>query len=253
MHYTCNNMQCRTILTSGYSWITFCSHIFCDVCGTNMSDSHVCLACEVSLYPTGMDGVTKLRRINIEPSNEEKMISLAGQRPRTIMEMCMAGLYFHQHQVKREINVIQEKVKRMKDREEKLKDYYEQVILQYKMKLTKMEMELEQGKRFNKDKNQEVMSSSILATGESTSCQAYRGQQEAVSSQQSSNYVGYSGVTQETDFSISSYNKDMETIPVRDTSSSARDTYNRLYGVLSTYTGVRRDKPKTSSLWKRGS
>ena len=68
------------------------------------------------------------------------------------MEMCMAGLYFHQHQVKREINVIQEKVKRMKDREEKLKDYYEQVILQYKMKLTKMEMELEQGKRFNKDK-----------------------------------------------------------------------------------------------------
>ena len=101
-------------------------------------------------------------------------------------------------------------------------------------------MELEEVKRFNNDKNQEVMSSSILATGESTSRQAYRSQQEAVSSeqpfnyiQQPSNYVEYSGVRQETDFSISSYNKDTETISLRDSSTSARDTYNRLYGVLS--------------------
>ena len=104
-----------------------------------------------------------------------------------------------------EINVIHEKMKRMKDREVKLKDYYEQVILQYKVKLTKIEMELEEVKRFNMDKNQEVMSSSILATGESTSCQAYRSQQEAVqtnlcpSSEQSSNYLEYSAVPQETE------------------------------------------------------
>ena len=120
MHYTCNNNKCRTILTSGFSWITFCSHMFCDVCGSHMSHSCVCLACEVSLYSTGTAGVSKLRRINIEPSNEEKMMELAGHKPRTIMEMCMAGLSFHQYQNKLEINIIQEKVKRMKEREEKL-------------------------------------------------------------------------------------------------------------------------------------
>ena len=256
MYYTCNNMQCRTILSSGHSWVTFCSHIFCDVCGTDMSHSYVCLACEVSLYPTGMSGVLKLRRINIEPSNEEKMVSLAGLSPRNIMEMCMAGLSFHQHQMKQEINVIHEKMKRMKDREEKLKDYYEQVILQYKVKLSKVEIELEEVKRFNMDKNQEVMSSSILATGESTSCQAYRSQQEAVqtnlcpSSEQSSNYLEYSAVPQETGFSTSSYNKDKETVPVRDSSTSARDTYNRLYGVLCQYSGVTSHKPQTSTMWK---
>ena len=250
MCYTCNNMQCQTKLSSGYSWITFCSHIFCDICGTNMSHSYICLACEVDLYPTGVSGVLKLRRINVEPSNEERMMSLAGQKPRTILEMCMAGLSFHQHQVKQEINVMHEKIKRMKDREEKLKDYYEQVILQYKIKLTKLEMELEEAKRINKDKKQEVMSSSILATGESTSCQAYRSQQEAVKtdlcrfSQQSSNYLEYSGVPEETDFTIWSGNKDR-----RDHSTSARDTYNRLYGVLGSYTGTRKRKPRTETLW----
>ena len=141
-----------------------------------MSHSSVCLTCEVSLYSTGMSGVFKLRRINIEPSNEEKMISLAGQRSRTKM----AGLSFHQHQMKLEMNVIHEKMKLMKDREEKLKDYDEQMILEYKVKLTKIEMELEEVQRFNMDKNQEVMSSSVLATGESTSCQANRSQQEIV-------------------------------------------------------------------------
>ena len=161
----------------------------------------------------------------------------------------MAGLSFHQHQVKQEINVIHEKMKRMKDREEKLKDYYEQVILQYKVKLSKIEMEREEVKRFNMDKNQEVMSSSSLATGESTSCQAYRSQQEAVqtnlcpSSEQSSNYLEYSAVPQETGFSTSSYNKDTETVPVRDSSTSARDTYNRLYGVLCQYSAVTSHKP----------
>ena len=82
--------------------------------------------------------------------------------------------------MKLEMNVIHEKMKLMKDREEKLKDYYEQMILEYKVKLTKIEMELEEVQRFNMDKNQEVMSSSVLATGESTSCQAIRSQQEVV-------------------------------------------------------------------------
>ena len=76
--------------------------------------------------------------------------------------------------MKLEMNVIHEKMKLIKDRNEKLKDYYEQ------MKLTKIEMELEEVQRFNMDKNQEVMSSSVLATGESTSCQAIRSQQEVV-------------------------------------------------------------------------
>ena len=94
---TCSNY---TILSSGHSWVTFCSHIFCDVCVTiHVSLLRVSPVCEVSLYPTGMSGVLKLRRINIEPSNEEKMVSLAGLSPRNMMEMCMAGLSFHQHQV----------------------------------------------------------------------------------------------------------------------------------------------------------
>ena len=74
------------------------------------------------------------------------MLSLAGLRPSIIMEMCNAGLAFYQYQKMLEVKMLREKVKRKEDRNMKLKDYYEQVIEQFKVKLSKVELELENAK-----------------------------------------------------------------------------------------------------------
>ena len=56
------------------------------------------------------------------------MLSLAGQRPGIIMEMCNAGLAFYQYQKMLQLKMRREKVKGKEDRNMKLKNYYEQVI-----------------------------------------------------------------------------------------------------------------------------
>ena len=93
-----------------------------------MSVSHTCLACNSSLSPRGSRGSVTLNRIKLEPSKEEKMLSLAGKRPSIMMEMCNAGLAFYQYQKMLELKMLREKVKRKDDRNMKLKDYYEQVM-----------------------------------------------------------------------------------------------------------------------------
>merc|ERR1719228_959205 len=166
--FTCNNLHCITKLCYGYGWVTFCFHIFCDSCGTNMSVSHTCLACNSSLSPGGSRGSVTLNRIKLEPSKEEKMLRLAGQRPGIIMEMCNAGLAFYQYQKMLELNMLRQKVKRKEERNMKLKDYYEQVIEQFKVKLSKVELELEDAKN-EKQAGQEVgliTSASITGTGQ---------------------------------------------------------------------------------------
>ena len=70
-----------------------------------MSVSHTCLACNSSLSPGGSRGSVTLNRIKLEPSKEEKMLRLAGQRPGIIMEMCNAGLAFYRYQKMLELKI----------------------------------------------------------------------------------------------------------------------------------------------------
>ena len=129
-----------------------------------MSVSHTCLACNSSLSPGGSRGSVTLNRIKLEPSKEEKMLSLAGQRPGIIMEMCNAGLAFYQYQKMLELKMLREKVKRKEDRNMKLKDYYEQVIEQFKVKLSKVELELENAKNKKQPRKEVGLTSSASIT-----------------------------------------------------------------------------------------
>ena len=152
MSFTCNNPLCRLTLSSGSGWVTFCSHIFCHGCGTTMEEKGSCTACSKDLRAVGSQPA-RLGRINLAPSREEKMMALAGLGPMDIMEAATFGLSFYQRQVKGETADSERKIISLRNRMNQLKNYHEQVVLQFKVKVTKMELELEEARRTGKLQN----------------------------------------------------------------------------------------------------
>ena len=152
MSFTCNNPLCRLTLSSGFGWVTFCSHIFCHGCGTTMEEKGSCTACSMDLRAVGSQPA-RLGRINLAPSREEKMMALAGLGPKDIMEAASYGLSFYQRQVMGETADQERKIKSLRNRMNQLKSYHEQVVLQFKVKVTKMELELEEARRTGKLQN----------------------------------------------------------------------------------------------------
>ena len=136
----------------------------------------------------------------------------------------------------------------MQDRVKKLENYYRQVIFQYKVQLTKVELEMEELKRSNSNTEQEMVSTAVLEAGGETSLQPYSVQQGA--GMQSSPTSADSGMFEPTYFPMSNHDlREGERIPEGNylDSSSAWETYSQLHGVLSTYCGGRRVQRKRSA------
>ena len=103
---------------------------------------------QISLEPPGVvrNEAPRLRRINVKPRKETKMMMLAGQKPSTIMEICYQGMALHENQVKEEVRFLRKKVASMEDKLEQLKQYNKQVVLHFKAEITRLELELEEAR-----------------------------------------------------------------------------------------------------------
>jgi len=137
---SCNNVSCRTSLSSGPVWVTECGHIFCDQCGTHSKSRLACIYCRASLGIMDSDSIVRKKSLNPDP--KWKKMVLAGLPPDVVMEICSSAIQFYQRQAMEEVNYLEEKVKRVKDRVEFVKDYYEGVIVQFKMEIGNLEAKL---------------------------------------------------------------------------------------------------------------
>jgi len=134
----CNNMACRTRLSSGQVWVTFCSHIFCDACGTSLTSTLACISCR-----TDLSGQFRLIKKTLHPGIEWKRMVLAGLPPETVMEISSSAIQFYQHQTSQEVAYLEERIERVMGRVESVKQYYEGVIEQFKREISALEAKLE--------------------------------------------------------------------------------------------------------------
>lgn len=135
---SCNNMACRTRLSSGQVWVTFCSHIFCDLCGTSLTSTLACISCR-----TDLSGQFRLTKKILDPGIEWKRMVLAGLPPETVMEISSSAIQFYQHQTSQEVAYLEERMKRVMGRVESVKQYYEGVIKQFKREISELEAKIE--------------------------------------------------------------------------------------------------------------
>ena len=135
---SCNNMACRTRLSSGQVWVTFCSHIFCDPCGTSLTSTLACISCR-----TDLSGQFRLTKKTLDPGIEWKRMVLAGLPPETVMEISSSAIQFYQHQTSQEVAFLEERIERVMGRVESVKQYYEGVIEQFKREISTLEAKLE--------------------------------------------------------------------------------------------------------------
>ncbi|XP_072005751.1 E3 ubiquitin-protein ligase CCNB1IP1 isoform X1 [Engystomops pustulosus] len=94
----CNFPKCRGKLSSR-AWVTACSHIFCEQHGSGefTRSPAVCPACNSTLS-SKMD----IARTELNPSEENKAMMLAGLRPEIVLDICSRALAFWTYQVYQE-------------------------------------------------------------------------------------------------------------------------------------------------------
>jgi len=134
---SCNNLTCRTSLSFGPVWVTLCGHIFCDRCGTDCFTNKSCISCRDIL---GQYSIARKKSLNF--GEEWKKLILAGLPPDTVMEVCTSAIQFYQNQTGSEVNLVEEKLRRMKGKLESVKGYYEGVIQQFKREISTLETKL---------------------------------------------------------------------------------------------------------------
>jgi len=134
---SCNNLTCRTSLSCGPVWVTLCGHIYCDRCGTDCNTNKVCISCRDTL---GQYSIARKKSLNF--GEEWKKLILAGLPPHTIMEVCTSAIQFYQNQTCNEVNLFEEKIRRMKGKLESVKGYYEGVIEQFQMEISTLKAKL---------------------------------------------------------------------------------------------------------------
>jgi len=83
-----------------------------------------------------------VRKKTLNPGPEWKRLILTGLSPDIVMETCAYAIQFYQNQACEEVNLLEEKIKRMKGRVESVKEYYEGVIEQFKMEISTLEAKL---------------------------------------------------------------------------------------------------------------
>ncbi|CAB3991793.1 E3 ubiquitin- ligase CCNB1IP1-like [Paramuricea clavata] len=133
----CNFRKCRKRLSS-FSWVTSCSHIFCDEDGTReFNKAYVCPACE-----TNLSGKFDIVRIDLHPSEQYKSMILAGQRPETIMEICSRALSFWTYQAHQERTYQEYVSNKAKEKNVQLENYYEQLIAKSQQEISSLKSEI---------------------------------------------------------------------------------------------------------------
>lgn len=133
----CNFRKCRKRLSS-FSWVTSCSHIFCDEDGTReFNKAYVCPACE-----TNLSGKFDIVRIDLHPSEQYKSMILAGQRPETIMEICSRALSFWTYQAHQERTYQEYVSNKAKEKNTQLENYYEQMIAKTQQEIMSLKSEI---------------------------------------------------------------------------------------------------------------
>ncbi|XP_028411080.1 E3 ubiquitin-protein ligase CCNB1IP1-like isoform X2 [Dendronephthya gigantea] len=133
----CNFRKCRKRLSS-FSWVTSCSHIFCDEDGTReFNKAYVCPACE-----TNLSGKFDIVRIDLHPTEQYKSMILAGQRPETIMEICSRALSFWTYQAHQERTYQEYVSSKSKEKNIQLENYYEQLIAKSQQEISSLKSEI---------------------------------------------------------------------------------------------------------------
>ncbi|KAK3587000.1 hypothetical protein CHS0354_026720 [Potamilus streckersoni] len=119
----CNKKTCRKILEK-FAYVTSCSHIFCEEDGAkHFKKSHTCPACE-----TVLGGKFAILKVDLELSEHNKAMALAGQNPVTIMEICTKALSFWMYQNHQERLYNEYIATRAKEKVTQMEQYYEQII-----------------------------------------------------------------------------------------------------------------------------
>jgi len=135
----CNASSCRRPLLSGAAWAAFCSHVFCDPCGAAVARRGVCLACTATLATKGPQ---RIRRFAASPGPEEVAMLVAGLRPSTILAACSAGMAFYLHQAGEEGRLQERRLGKLEDRLARMEEYHQQIVLQFKERVTELELQL---------------------------------------------------------------------------------------------------------------
>jgi len=136
----CNVSSCRQPLLSGAGWVTFCRHVFCDPCGAAAARRGACPACTATLGAP--KGPRRTRRFAVSPRPEEVAMLVAGLRPRTILAACSAGMACYLQQTEEEGRLQEGRIGKLGDRLNRVEQYHEQVVLQFKARVTELELEL---------------------------------------------------------------------------------------------------------------
>ncbi|XP_071513822.1 E3 ubiquitin-protein ligase CCNB1IP1-like isoform X2 [Panulirus ornatus] len=119
----CNFRSCRRPLRD-VAWVTFCSHIFCDVHGQPLTQVPVeCSACGANLAVE-----IDVRRVNVNPSERFKSMALAGLKPTLVMEVCHRALTFWGYQREQERGYQIHIISKLRERLRQVEAYYEQVV-----------------------------------------------------------------------------------------------------------------------------
>ncbi|KAL3871479.1 hypothetical protein ACJMK2_039475 [Sinanodonta woodiana] len=111
-------------LPEDFREVTSCSHIFCEEDGArHFKKSHTCPACE-----TVLGGKFAILKVDLELSEHNKAMALAGQNPVTIMEICTKALSFWMYQNHQERLYNEYIAMRAKEKTTQMEQYYEQII-----------------------------------------------------------------------------------------------------------------------------
>ncbi|KAF0989595.1 hypothetical protein HZS_4905 [Henneguya salminicola] len=120
----CNFKKCRKPLR-GISWVTSCSHIFCDEDGTReFGKAFICPACD-----TNLSGKLDIVRTDLTPTEQYKSMVLAGHKPENIMEISSRALAFWSYQMHQEKAFQMFIAQKAKDARTQVENYYNSVTM----------------------------------------------------------------------------------------------------------------------------
>jgi len=135
--WACNNSTCRTKIASGNVWVTFCSHIFCDPCGSKIFSSMTCISCK-----SDVSGQFKLHKKSLEPTVGWKKMVLTGLPPDTIMEICTSAIQFYYYQTTHQVSSMNARNMRLSERLNSVRQYYEGVVDQFRGQVKSLESKI---------------------------------------------------------------------------------------------------------------
>ena len=82
------------------------------------------------------------RRFAASPGPEEVAMLVAGLRPSTILAACSAGMAFYLHQAGEEGRLQERRLGKLEDRLARMEEYHQQIVLQFKERVTELELQL---------------------------------------------------------------------------------------------------------------